>query len=59
MRDYVVVSSGFPDLFKELTQIFKANEQVEVIMVEKAKESSLLMNYDQKMKNSNIFKENT
>ena len=59
MRDYVVVSSGFPDLFKELTQIFKTNEQVEVIMVEKAKENSLLMNYDQKMKNSNIFKENT
>tara|TARA_Y100001951_G_C11125159_1_gene175052 strand:+ start:379 stop:597 length:219 start_codon:yes stop_codon:yes gene_type:complete len=55
MRDYVIVSPRFPDLFKELTQIFKENEQIEVVMAENTKERDFLPGYETKIKNSCLF----
>ncbi len=55
MRDYVVVSSRFPDLFKELTQIFKGDKQIEVVMTENTKERDFLPAYETKVKNSCLF----
>jgi len=55
MRDYVVVSSRFPDLFQELTQIFKADEHIEVVMTENKKDDSSLIKKGAEINNSAVF----
>jgi len=59
MRDYVVVSSRFPDLFEELTQIFKADKQIEVVMTEKRKDDTPFPQNASEINNCNVFQKNT
>jgi hypothetical protein len=59
MRDYVVVSSRFPDLFEELTQIFKADKQIEVVMTENRKDDSSFRQNAPEINNCNVFQKNT
>jgi hypothetical protein len=59
MRDYVVVSSRFPDLFEELTQIFKADKQIEVVMTEKRKDDKPSLQNASEINNCNVFQKNT
>ena len=55
MRDYVVDSSRFPDLFQELTQIFKADKHIEVIMTENKKDEGSLIQKRPEIGNSAVF----